>query len=92
MDDQKIIELYAEGKSCEEIAGFYNCTSQRISQKLRRLGVPTRRIAGYYTPDELKEIRQKIAELRSQNLTFKAIGEIVGLSHTSVWEHWKNSG
>lgn len=91
MDDRKIIELYQEGKSCEEIARLYNCTSQCISKKLRRLGVPTRRIAGYYTPEELTKIRQKIAELRSQNLTFKEIGEIMGLSHTSTWEHWKNS-
>lgn len=91
MDNEKIIQLYKEGKSCEEIATLFNCTSQCISQKLRKIGVATRSVAGYYTPDELKEIRRKIAELRSQNLTFKEIGKIVGLSHTSAWEHWKNS-
>lgn len=91
MDSQKIIQLYEEGRSCKEIAGYLNCTSQCISKKLRKLGVPTRRIAGYYKPEELVEIREIISQLRSQNLTFKEIGEIVGLSATSTWQHWKNS-
>lgn len=91
MDNQEIIESYQSDKSCKEIAVYYGCTSQYISQKLRKLGVQTRRIAGYYTPEKLKELRQQITDLRSKDLTFKEIGKIVGLSHTSVWEHWKNS-
>ncbi|MEG4529898.1 winged helix-turn-helix transcriptional regulator [Microcoleus sp. D2_18a_D3] len=90
MDDQKIIQLYQEGKSCEEIAGYFDCTSQCISKKLKKLGVQTRRVAGYYTPEELKEVRQTISQLRSQNLTYKEIAEIVGLSDTSVWHHLKH--
>ncbi|MEG4915737.1 hypothetical protein [Microcoleus sp. B7-D4] len=91
MDNQKIIQLYEEGKSCEEIARYFDCTSQNISKRLRRLGVQTRHIAGYYTPEELKQVREKISQLRSQNLTYQEIGEIVGLSDTSVWQHLKHS-
>lgn len=91
MDDQKIIELYEEGKSCQDIGDLCGCTSQQISKKLKKMGVKTRCIAGYYTPEELKKVREQIGTLRMQNLTFKEIGEIVGLSATSAWEHWKNS-
>ncbi len=90
MDNQKITEWYQEGKSCEEIAAYYNVSSQYISKKLKQLGVATRKIAGYYTPEELQEIRGRIFQLRSQNLTIAEIAEIVGLSHTSVWNHLKH--
>lgn len=89
-DNQKIIQLYQEGKSCEEIAGYFDCTSQHISKRLRKLGVQTRRVAGYYTPEELKKVRERISQLRYQNLTYREIGEIVGLSDTSVWQHLKH--
>ena len=90
MDNEKIVLWYQEGKSCEEIAAHYNVTSQCISKKLKQLGIVTRKIAGYYTPEELKEVRAKIFQLRSQNLTIAEIAEIVGLSHTSVWNHLKH--
>lgn len=90
MDDQKIIEFYQSGKSCEEIAGYFDCTSQAISKRLKKLNVQTRRIAGYYTPKQLAEIRDQVAQLRSQNLTFKQIEEALGISGTSAWEHYKH--
>jgi IS30 family transposase len=65
MDNQKIALWYEEGKSCREIAAYYNVTSQCISKRLRQLNATTRKIAGYYTPEELKEIRARIFQLRS---------------------------
>ena len=90
MDNQKIVLWYQEGKSCEEIGTYYNVTSQCISKRLRQLGIATCKIAGYYTPEELKEVRARISELRNQNLTIAEIAEIVELSHTSVWHHLKH--
>ena len=89
MEDEKLIQFYRKGKSCREIGDYYNVSSQAVGKRLRQLGIKTRRVAGYYTSEELQALRHEISALRAQNLTILQIAEIVGLSHTSVWYHLK---
>jgi len=89
MDNDKIIELYESGQSCQEIGNYFKVSSQLVSKRLKKLGYTTRKVAGYYTPEQLQAVRDEIAELRAKDLTIKEIAGQVGLSHTSVWYHLK---
>jgi DNA-binding CsgD family transcriptional regulator len=86
---EKIVELYEEGKTLQQIANYCEVSLTSIYNRLKRSGVTMRRSSFPRTPKTRQALRDKMNQLRAQGLTYKKIAESVGVSHRTVRRYLK---
>lgn len=80
LPDTKVIELYAQGKSCAEVARIGECSETAIYNKLESLGVTmrSRSEANKIFPDSI------FIALYNIGLSASQIGRLLGVNSSTV--------
>lgn len=81
-------DLKADAKTmtAQQIANKHGVTPEHIGRRLRRIGVCA--INGRkQTPDVI----EKIKAMKGRGMSNKAVGNRLGMSHTRVWQLWKEN-
>ena len=85
INEEELKDLDNQGILLEEIATHFNCGVTTILNRLKKMGMKSRK--------EMKEpVKNKIKDLYLEGKTSKEIGEIVSLDERTVRFHLKNMG
>ena len=86
------LKMYREGFKYSEIADRTNSTPEAVQRHVRAWKLEIKAVEPDRTPEELQELRGRIRDLRSQELTMKAIGRQVGILAPQVYRHLQAMG
>ena len=85
INEEELKDLYNQGILLGEIALHFNCGVTTILNRLKKMGMKSRK--------EMKEsVKNNIKELYLEGKTCKEIGKIVSLNERTVLTHLKNMG
>ena len=90
MSYEKLRQLYEAGNTIQHISNCYEVSLSCIYTRLKKSGATLRPTGSRRTPEEKDALADRIAQLRSQNLTQKQIAETVGISRSSVRRYLKS--
>jgi len=83
-DLRRMVELYAEGLTCQKIADLFGCSNSTVSKTLRKLGVKMRPVASMGRIP--KEKHPQIIQLYKAGQTCKEIAKEFGCLSTCIYK------
>jgi len=90
MSYEKLRELYEAGHTIQYISNCYEVSVGCLYRRLKKSGVTLRPQGSRRTPKEKEALADRIAQLRTLNLTQQQIAETIGISRSSVRRYLKS--
>lgn len=85
-DEQKIIEMYKNGKNEKEIAGVYNVSDATISRCLKKLNIETRKNGNKYEQFDIDKFKKM---WKSRNTFVNDIATYFNVDKKTIYRHAK---